>query len=195
MKAWSKLLLAGLIAALTLSIVSAVASALRSIEIGGRRELRETARRITFEGGGVSVLCEVTLEKTLNAAIAKTQNAQIGNVEMTVGNCEGGTLRALNTASGWPLRYKSFTGTLPRIGSVREIIEGIAALIEAFGGLAKCLYRGNEEITTGPNDRVTELRFDETVMISLFRNDGVTCPATADAKGTAAGPTLTLRLV
>jgi hypothetical protein len=193
----SKLLFTALVAIFTMAFAVGTASALRSIEIGGRREISYTSRALTFEGEGTNVICEVTLNATLNAAISKTERSQAGTAEARANEaaCSGGHARPLNVRGGWRVLYKSFTGTLPSITSVRLILEGTAFLVEAFGGLGRCLYSGNSEGTTGPNTSVTEIRADETVKLNLFRNDGISCPARGGFKGTFTGATITLRLV
>jgi hypothetical protein len=196
MKTRGRLLLTALIAILTMACAVGTASALRSIEVGGRREVSYTGRALTFEGEGTNVICEVTVNTTINAAISKTERSQAGNAEgrTNEAGCSGGHVRPLNVRGGWPILYKSFTGTLPTITSIRHRIT-ISILIEAFGGLGRCLYSGSAEGTTGPNASVTEFRADETVKIELFRNEGISCPARGGFKGTLRGATVTARLI
>jgi hypothetical protein len=194
-----RFLLGALAAIAVVSIGAGTAGALRSIEFGTTRsETRSMSRALTIEGGGVRAVCEVTLLKEL-FTVAKTRGARAGTARLVANErtCTGGRLRPLNTIEGWTVTYQSFTGTLPNITSVRFEILAFAFLIQAFGGLGDCLYRGNAQVTTGPGTNVTELRFDATIALPLSRDlTGLFCPGEVVLRGTGTlGTTGTMRLI
>jgi hypothetical protein len=198
----SKLLVTAFAVVLALTMGASAASANRSISLSETRATA-TSAALTFteEGGGFNIICEVTLTVTLNRSIGKTRGNVVGGVTgVTVRNCRGGTVRVLapEAARPWPIKYESFAGTLPNITSVRLTLERVGFLVEAFFGIARCLFGGNAQGTTGGNP-ITELRADERIAIPLVTNlGGAECPRNGIFRGTfrvtapAAGIRMTL---
>jgi len=189
----SKLLFAALIATLALSIGAGTASASRSIEVS------PTASTATFPAlvfssseGGVSITCRVVLTQRLHERIAKTVGALVGFItEVDVRECRGGGAIVRRETLPWHLQLVSFTGTLPRITSVRLRIIRATFLLEVFG--VRCRYQGNPEGTTnGPE--VTSLRADPA--ISIPGGGEFLCPPSGNFAGSATvSPTVRMRLV
>jgi hypothetical protein len=174
----SKLALAGLLSSLVVALGAGVAAAEILVS---ETNLRGTLRALTFEGAGTSVICEVTLSIRLRGrTLSATRGAAIGEAEelASESRCSGGHLRFLNARGGNVVETVSF-----REGVLRMQIDGVGLLIEAFGGLGRCLYRGNVQLTNSA-DPIRSLKFDETISIPLSRNDGFTCPAEGAFKGT-----------
>ncbi|MGN6187265.1 MAG: hypothetical protein ACTHOE_00055 [Conexibacter sp.] len=92
----------------------------------------------------------------------------------------------------WNVRYESFTGTLPNIGSITVSIESLAFLVrEPFG--VKCLYQARpEQLAYGRFNVVggvlSTFTWLEERTIRLF--NGATCRANATLNGT--GPVTVL---
>jgi hypothetical protein len=178
-----RLLLAVLLATCAVAVVAAAATANRSIELD-RTSVEATASVfvITEGGSAFNVACEVALTMTLNRRIAKSRGAALGGVtRASFTGCRGGTLRLLapEARAPWPMKYESFLGTLPAITHVNFTIERFGFLLEAFFGIARCLYGGTFRAITAFNP-ITELRTDETIAVPLVANlGGVECPANA----------------
>lgn len=139
-------------AALVLSIAVGVASASRfSISNGS---FRATWSPITYQGGELSVRCNVTLEGSFHSkTIAKVAEALVGYVTRAVATrpCTGGAWYYLNGVEvlegvtlantlPWHIRYRSFAGTLPNIQSIGLNIVDYSFLIES-PFIRNCLFR------------------------------------------------------
>ena len=196
-----KLLFAALIAMFALSLGAGTAAALRSIEVvGGARTIEARSRALTFteEEGRFRVICEVTLEVRLNARIAKTAGEVVGTANVEARNCSGGTVTVLRGRQPWSVTYVSFAGTLPNVTSVRLEIRGAEFLIEAFFGIARCLYSGSAQGTTGGGtNRITEIRAEERRSLPLSSEalSGATCPRQGIFRGTFTNAAVEIRLV
>ena len=181
----------------TLALATGAASASRGLEVGTPGTIRNGGR-LTFGGGGFTIVCSFTKVLTLHRSIAKTAGTLVGYVkDMRIDNCERGQLRPLAGQLPWHVVYRSFSGTLPRIAVVRLAIIGLEYLLEAFFALGRCLYRGDPAVITGPNERVTEVRVERTPSISLWEESlsPTECPSEWSVSGTLrVTPTLTLRL-
>ena len=172
-------------ATLLLALGASTAAALRSIEVSVFQDNSST-RALTFEGGGSRVICEVTLTIEFLTWIEKRAGSLAGwaNARFNEAGCRAGRARPLNTLEGWRVTYVSFTGTLPRIESVRFQINGMAFLVSAFGGFGECLFRGNAQFTTVGSGGIA-LQADERVTLPLSRNlNGLFCPETGNFRGT-----------
>lgn len=192
----SKFLLAALSIAIVMAFGVSTAGASRSIEVSETRST-STFRALTFEGGGLRIVCPVTITLTLHGrSFPKVERTLVGFAEIIVGTalCSGGTARAL--PGRYHVRYISFSGTLPNIRGIRLRLERTAFLL-SVGGFGECLYQGDADGITGPGTEVTSLTADETSSIPLFRRlAGIFCPATGRFRGTATvAPTLRLRLL
>lgn len=143
-----------LVVAITTMACAAAAQASRSVELSGFRgisRVRAVSRQFTFSdsSGTFQVVCEVAVGMSFHSAIAKSQGELAGWVrEASVRTCRGGTARFLAGTMPWHIHYSEITGTLPSITTITFVAE-VAFLIEAFFGLAKCLYGGGAWRMTG----------------------------------------------
>jgi hypothetical protein len=168
------LLLVSVLTALSMAVIADVASASRSLEIrGGAGGVRAIARGLTFGDAEAplarTVICEVTLLRTISRIIPKTPGTLFGRVTgvavdfprcSTVGapfaltavtplrdRGSPGTLSGnLYNVSGspsnlWKLFYDGFSGTLPNVTAINFHIQGFQFLIEYSG--VRCLFSGN----------------------------------------------------
>jgi hypothetical protein len=93
--------------------------------------------------------------------------------------------RILPETLTWHIRYDSFTGSLPRITSVRIQIVDASFLVQGTFGLL-CLYKSTDarplfarfELTA--NGTIEKVRVDETQPIPL--HEGAFCPSTGTVK-------------
>ena len=119
----SKLLLASLVAALALCAASAAASA-------GRLSFSTRTFRATWSpmslgfNGEFSMQCNITFEGSFHSAtFAKVERALIGHVtRASITECP---LTVLAGTLPWKVAYYSFSGTLPRITSIKIGFVGI----------------------------------------------------------------------
>jgi len=160
MRSRSKLLFAALVATLALSIGAGAASASRSIQ-ASPTSTTATFRELVFSGteGGISITCRVAMTFRLHERTAKVSGTLAGFVtEVDIRECRGGQFIVRRETLPWHVQLVSFTGTLPRITSLRLRIVRFTLLIELFG--VRCRYQGSPEVTTnGPE--VTTMRADE----------------------------------
>jgi hypothetical protein len=138
----SKLLLAGLTAALAFGAFVSASSANR-LALSGQ-QFRATWNKLAFVGF-VRVECHVTIEGSFHSrTIKKVLEALVGYVSrVTVDstNCTNGSARALNEFLPWHIRYGGFTGTLPIITGINlRLVEGRFLVQVAGIAPAKCLY-------------------------------------------------------
>jgi len=191
--------LGAIAAAMLLALAGGAAVALRSISFS-RREISKLGS-VTFSSPGVfSVICDVGMSKTLNTnPVGKAAHGSVGAATLRVlqGRCAGGTAEFLRAETPRNLNYLGFTGTLPNItGVVFEITE-VEVLVSALGGLARCLYRGNQEemfIVSGGATR--ELRLLEEPPLILFMTlGGLTCPQRMSMSGVLNGTPVGVTLV
>lgn len=135
----SKLLLAGLTAALMMATVVGTSSASR-LSLSNTR-FRTTWASLTFEPGEVE--CAVTLEGSFHSAtIRKTLEALIGQVTRAIvknETCTNGHATILQEALPWHVRYGGFGGTLPNITFVRLRLVGAAFRVSIPFFEASCL--------------------------------------------------------
>lgn len=99
------------------------------------------SNELEFKIGTSTVRCEVRLIGTFSGrTIIKRAGTTMGvvNVAQAINICSGGAVRMLEETLPWTLRYVSFTGTLPRISTVKLEIVGFRARITPEGAAA-CL--------------------------------------------------------
>jgi hypothetical protein len=145
MRTRSKLLLAGLTAALAFGALISTSSANR-LALSGQ-QFRATWNALRFIGF-VTVECHVTIEGSFHSrTISKVLEALVGYVSrVTVDstNCTGGSARALTETLPWHIRYGGFTGTLPTIETILLRVINGQFLVQVAGiAPAKCLYTAN----------------------------------------------------
>jgi hypothetical protein len=93
------------------------------------------------EGSSV-IRCDLTLEGSFHTrTFAKTRASLVGYVTRAAISrpCTGGEPQLLAESLPWHLRYDAFTGTLPRLTSVRFQMIGFSLWYTVFG--VRCLYR------------------------------------------------------
>jgi hypothetical protein len=152
----SKLLLAALTSALLLAMAVGSASAAR---LGSN----ETAFRIVYAplsfvpSFGSTARCPVTLAGSFHSrTITKEAGSLIGYVNsVTVGTCEAGRARANTETLPWHIRYVSFTGSLPNIATITQLLNNSSFEVqgEIFGLRVTCRY--NVPSKLGINTRET----------------------------------------
>jgi hypothetical protein len=165
----SKLLLAALTAAITLGALVGVSGA-------NRIATSSSTFRMSFANmkliGFATVTCKVTMEGSYHSrTIAKVAEALIGYVtKVTVQECTGGSATAVGLP--WHMRYEGFTGTLPRIETLKEKVVNGAFEVTAIG--ITCKFAGTTAspmkgiVTRNTASGVAEsLRVDETSPIPV----------------------------
>jgi hypothetical protein len=186
----SKLLLAGLTAALMLATAVSTASAGR-LEIS-EREFRAIWSSLTFDPDvGGSVICPVTLGGSFHSrTIRKTINALIGAItSAAVGACGAGTSATVLTATlPWHLTYNGFEGRLPTITGIRLLLIGAAFQVQSD---ATCLARTDVAEPAGgtvaiSGGQATTIRADENFQIDLD-TPGFICDLAGDASFSGTG--------
>lgn len=170
MRTRSKLLFAGLTAAIVLSAAVGSASANRLSVSEPRFRATWTALRLT--AAEATIECPVTLEGSFHSAtIRKVVGALVGHVSRAsvrgstgAGNCTNGSATIFQESLPWHLQYLGFTGTLPRPTAVRLWLVGARFRVDPSGALPPCNATTTREnpavgdILTEANGLVTGLR-------------------------------------
>jgi hypothetical protein len=198
-----KLGLTALAAALLLSAALSTASASR-LSVSNRN-IRVTWSSLEFRSPIVTVRCRVTIEGSFHSAtIPKMEGTLVGYITRATvdsANCTNATA----TAEGlpWHITYESFTGTLPRIETVRLLLRNtLFNLGRVLGSTAECRFGTASDNLTGSavlnaTNEVTNLvpvAGRNTAHLLERRNETflVRCPAegTMEAAATDGGVTL-----
>jgi hypothetical protein len=164
----SKLLLAGLTAALAFGAFVSAAPAVR-LALSGQ-QFRATWNKLQFQGF-VTIECHVTIEGSFHSrTISKVLEALVGYVSrVTVDstNCTNGSARALTELLPWHIRYGGFTGTLPDITGINLRLVRGAFLVQVAGiAPAKCLYESTAASPMkGVVNRITATRVAESLRV------------------------------
>jgi hypothetical protein len=152
----SKLILAGLAAALVMAFAANSASA-RNISISHGELFNAQWRELRFESGGSSAaICDVTLEGSFHyRTFIKLRETLVGYITRAIANrCTEGSATVLTTNLPWHIRYQSFVGTLPNITGIRlRIILAEFQIKERIFGTT-CLSRTSN---TNPAEGITNL--------------------------------------
>jgi hypothetical protein len=131
--------------ALLLLGMSALLSAVGATGATANR-LRIAAQNLTRTGPvtlrtpeGRIIRCETRMRGSVGGTISKVVGTVIGRItEVTVEGCVGGIITARNLP--WDKTYDAFTGTLPRVASVRaRIRREWEAIYNEMPGL-RCIY-------------------------------------------------------
>jgi hypothetical protein len=170
----TKLVLAGLTAALALGALVSASSANR-FGLSGL-QWRASWNTVGYQGFA-NVKCHATLEGSFHSrTISKVLEALVGYVtRVTVDstNCTGGSARALTEKLPWHIRYGGFTGALPIITGIDLRLVGLTYYFQvAEISPEQCLFMSsaasplrwivNRNTATGV---ATSLRWDETARI------------------------------
>lgn len=123
MRTRSKLALAGLAAALLLSMAITTASA-REFRLDEQRfRVTWTSLEFVEPSLGIRILCPVTLEGSFHSAtLRKVVDSLIGHVtraEVNSSACRNGTATVLRETLPWHITYGGFSGALPNITGIR----------------------------------------------------------------------------
>lgn len=145
MRTRSKLVLAGLTAALLLSMGVANASA-RNLSVD-EQFFRVTWTSLEFVNSefGVRVLCPTTLEGSFHTrTIAKVLRSLIGYITRAIvkrESCTNGSATVLTETLPWHITYEGFRGTLPIITALRVLLRrpSFRVLARTFIGNIECL--------------------------------------------------------
>lgn len=157
MRTRSKVMLAGLAAALLMGLAAGAATAGKFSTSNSRFRMTWRNLKIYGEMGPMNppVECPVTLEGSFHSAtIRKVVDALIGNVSRAIVNgalppCVGGRMTLLQETLPWHVTYGSFRGTLPAITSIGVAIRGVSVREDiALLGIT-CLYRDRGGATEG----------------------------------------------
>jgi hypothetical protein len=189
----TRAVLAAVGAALVLATAVGSASAGRlSISNKGIRIVSSGIEFIFEEGEALGIACPITLEGSFHSAtIRKVPAALIGHITRATTStrtCGGGTITTLQTSLPWHVRYRGFTGRLPRLSGMTLGFINAGFLI---GSLAyNCLYLSTEanplvgELFIEPNGLITSLGWDTNFAIPLREDLGIgLCPPLARPVG------------
>jgi len=199
----SKLIFAGLAAAMLLSLGVSSASA-RNLSVN-EQSSNIVWTPLEFVAGGRTVSCNVTLETRFHyRTIVKSSGALIGFVNRaTVNTCTGGSATVLSATLPWHITYGGFSGTLPNITAIRLNLIGTSFLVQPNESIA-CLARSTAAnpargIANVAGGVITGLRADETATIPL---EGFICAfgGSGSFRGTGSvrtpgGGNVTVRLI
>ena len=166
MHRYTRLLLTSLAATAMLAMAVSNASAGRlSIDT---KENRIVWSRLTLNNtaGFRAVLCQVTLEGSFHSnTIQKTPRALIGYISRAqVNTCTNGNATIDQESLPWHLTYEGFTGTLPRIETLRILLVRASFLIS----LGELICRAVTTTTDNATDIVT---LEGTEKITNFEPD------------------------
>jgi len=184
MRTRSKLILAGLSAALLMSL--AVGSAQANRLSTTNKNWRAVWSRLVFQNGTSNlVTCPVTMEGSFHSAtIRKVLGALIGYVtRATAGRpCSGGAATVNQASLPWHVTYEGFETALPNITEIFLLLRNVNFTVEVLG--ARCVYGRNEENLNGVARRNTangEITLeDETGAEGILTkiSGGFLCPGT-----------------
>ena len=178
-----KAVLATVAATVLLGAVVGSASA-RNFSISNQF-LSATFRRVTFEGFGLRIVCEVvvsgsfhtrTTAKRVGSLVGYLTQAALGTTPEP-GGCEAGRATILRETLPWHIRYLGFAGTLPNIS--RIIANIIRAAFRSSSEEVVCLgtsTEANPTTMTFNRDIVTRVVTTGTI--------GGTAPTTCGFTGT-----------
>jgi len=150
MRTRSKLILAGLSAALLMSL--AVGSAQANRLSVSNKNWRAVWSRLVFTNSSNSglVTCPVTMEGSFHSAtIRKVLGALVGYVtRATAGRpCIGGAATVNQSSLPWHITYEGFEGTLPLIIEIFLLLRNVNFTVEVFG--VRCGYGKPEDNLRG----------------------------------------------
>jgi hypothetical protein len=177
MRIHTRLLLSAFVAALALSASISTAYG-RRIQLSNQtfRVVWSGANKLTFaeEANGSTVVCEVTIEGSFHSrTLSKVCGQLIGYVTRArvTRPCEGGeawTLDGVERATQtlpWHIRYRNFSGTLPRIELIGVQLIGTAFLV--LIGPVGCLYKSTVAQPSEGNINVDPLTGTVTTIDAL----------------------------
>jgi hypothetical protein len=137
-----------LVAVVALAAAAGAASATRLSF--SRRGIRAVWTDLTFTHGGLETICRMTVEGSFHAnTLLKARFGLYGHISRAITNnpnCTGyGQARAERLP--WHIKYHSFTGRLPNIGTI--FLNWVARIIiEGYPVAEPCTYSGELEMGT-----------------------------------------------
>jgi hypothetical protein len=195
-----KAVLATVAATILLGAVVGSASA-RNFSISNQF-LTATFRRVTFEGPGLTIVCEVVVEGSFHRrTTAKRVGSLVGyltSAAFGAGGCEAGRATILRETLPWHIRYLGFAGTLPNITSIiANIVRSAFRIQEPFATCLGTSTEANPTIVTFNRDVVTRVLTTATIGGTIPTSCGVNGTFRSDAAqvfllGTTNRLTLTL---
>jgi len=192
-----KLGLTALMAAMLLASALSTASA-RNLSISNQN-FRVSWSRLEFNGGILSVRCQVTLEGSFHSTtIPKVRELLIGSItRITIKeeSCEGAGRASVARPPPWHVTYEGFTGRLPNIESIRLLLQRFQFNIIAFG--ATCRYGTATDNVTGraalnAAGEVTNLQPLAGRNIANLLNGPEICPPSGELNAAATDGNVTL---
>lgn len=148
-------MLAGLSAALLMALATGSASA-NAISYS-EQHFRIMWASLTFSGsgGGFPITCPVTLEGSFHeSTFAKVERALVAHItRASVGECDEGSATILEESLPWDVQYASFTGSLPRIATVRHYLVGAEFAVEPTFDVVCLAYSTAESPAAGDASR------------------------------------------
>jgi hypothetical protein len=198
-----KLGLTALAAALLLSAALSTASA-RNLSVSNRN-IRVTWSSLEYRSPVATIRCRVTIEGSFHSAtIPKVERTLVGYITRAVVATENCT-NAKVTAEGlpWHITYESFTGTLPRIETVRLLLRNILLnWSRILGTAAECRWgTATDNVTfaatvnaAGEVTTLVPVAGRNTLHLLERRNETllVRCPAEQTWESSAADGSVTL---
>lgn len=186
-----KLLLAGLVAVVALTVAVSPASA-NNFSVN-EDDKRFNFLGFTFEAAGTRVTCEIQLLATLHSrTIRKVPRSLVGHgTSGTVPRCAaGGAATLLQADLPWHLTYLGFVGRLPRPLAMLYLFVNFSFRVE--NGMLTCLAKTDASepalliVNLNESGRATSLRLDESVAIDID-DPGFLCGLAGDVRlsGTA----------
>jgi hypothetical protein len=151
-----------------------------------------------IEGGSAFVVqCNVTLEGSFESRTFPIDRGalEVGVVtRASIGGCnaEGARIVFLTETLPWSVTFASYTGTLPRIATIRYELRGLRLLVEATPFMA-CLYRSTQAtpavyvwgLAEGPVLEYTMAEESPLALLSrLFAETLLICPGALQLSGT-----------
>jgi hypothetical protein len=143
MRTRTRLVLAGIVAALALAAVGSASANRLSFT---NKAFRTTWRAVEFSTAVIEgvVRCPITIEGSFHSStVRKVISALVGYITRATAAtavCTGGRATVLQETLPWHIRYSGFQGTLPNITHVDTLMVGGGMRVE-FPGAETCLLR------------------------------------------------------
>lgn len=204
---FKRLVVAALVAATALAVVTTSASANRSLSVSPGGATRETSEgMVTFEEPGIlGVACNLTLNSTTPRSIAKRAGTHMGSItEGRASECRDTIFGTAATAivlvevrRPFTIVYNSFLGTLPNITGILGL-QVFAIRLSSLPG--DCLFATNTGVgilwAVGAGGVVRRKRYLINLTIPLSMTISGSCPGDAEMQGTMSlSPGQTIRLI
>lgn len=191
-----KLLFVALVALCALTVSVGTASASRGLTLRPGGAITATSNgKLTLQGGGLNVECDVSLSGSLATSITKGIGNSVGSLSSgSATACNLGVTVVILFPSAWALTYNGFTGTLPSITGVRFIVRNAQFLL-TIPGVGACLFAGDvPAILNSSGGSASSITVDTNSVPLRTTLSGI-CPAAGRLVGGFRIATQTLALV